>query len=113
MTETAQKSGLAAFFLRLGEDRSLLAEFERDPRSLLVDQGIASDQIAAVLDGTSDEVRLALETELAIDPVWQYVLTPTRMTHPTYNPDDDDDQGDEDDKGTGKDDDDDSDGGEG
>ena len=112
MTETAQKSGLAAFFLRLGEDRSLLAEFERDPRSLLVDQGIASEQIAAVLDGTSDEVRLALETELANDPVWQYVLTPTRMTHPTYHePGDDDDQG-EDQGGEDKDDDD-SDGGEG
>jgi hypothetical protein len=100
MTETAQKSSLTAFFLRLGEDPRLLAEFERDPRPMLVDAGLSSDQIEAVLDGEPGDVRLALEAELVRDPVWRRVLIPTRMTHPTTAPpDDDDDQGDEDEDG--------------
>jgi hypothetical protein len=103
MTETAQTSGLTNFFLRLGEDRDLLTEYERDPRRALVDAGIGGEQVDAVLAGGHEEVRLALEAELVRDPVWQHVLTPTRMTRPTNMPplppdgdDDDDGDGDED-----------------
>jgi hypothetical protein len=100
MTETALKPGLAAFFLRLGEDRSLLTDFERDPRHAMLQAGLGDDQVAALLDRGSEDVRLALEAELVLDPVWERVLAPTRMTHPTFTEDDDDDdQGDEDDGG--------------
>jgi hypothetical protein len=101
MTETAQKPGLTDFFLRLGEDSSLLAEFERDPRRVLVDAGLGGDEIAAVLEGGNEEVRLALEAELVRDPVWRHVLTPTRMTKPTWAPPPPDEGGDED-EGEGK-----------
>ena len=100
MTQTAQKTGLTEFFLRLGEDRALLTEFERDPRRALVAAGLDGGQIAAVLHGGHQDVRLALEAELTRDPVWRHVLTPTRMTKPTWSPpkppspDGDDDEGD-------------------
>jgi hypothetical protein len=100
VTETAQTPALTDFFLRLGEDRSLLTEYERDPRRALVDAGLGSEQIDRVLEGGHEEVRLALEAELVRDPVWRHVLTPTRMTRPTQTPpDDDDDQGDDDGNG--------------
>jgi hypothetical protein len=98
MTQTAQKTGLTEFFLRLGEDRALLTEFERDAQRALVEAGLDGDQIAAVLHGGHKDVRLALEAELTRDPVWRHVLTPTRMTKPTWTPpkppDGDDDEGD-------------------
>lgn len=104
MTETAQKPALTDFFLRLGEDRSLLREFERDPRRVLVDAGLPGDQVETVLEGGYEDVRLALETELVRDPVWRHVLTPTRMTKPLNPPPPPDDgNGDEDgDQGGGK-----------
>jgi hypothetical protein len=102
VTETAQNPGLTNFFLRLGEDRSLLTEYERDPRRALVDAGLGSEQIEAVLDGGHEDVRLALEAELVRDPVWRHVLTPTRMTRPTQTPPDGDDDDGDDDKGGGK-----------
>jgi hypothetical protein len=86
MSQTAQKIGLTDFFLRLGEDRALMTEFERDPKRVLVDAGLAGDQVAAVLQGGHHDVRLALEAELVRDPVWRHVLTPTRMTKPTSMP---------------------------
>ncbi|TML78027.1 MAG: hypothetical protein E6G12_01540 [Actinobacteria bacterium] len=104
MTETAQKPGLTEFFLRLGEDRSLLTEFERDPRRALVDAGLAGDQVETVLEGGYADVRLALEAELVHDPVWRHVLTPTRMTKPTSVPpngDDDEEGGGDKDGGKG------------
>lgn len=101
MTETAQKPGLTDFFVRLGEDRSLLTDFERDPRRVLVDAGLGDDQVAVVLDGGHEDVRRVLEAELFRDPEWQHVLTPTRMTRPTATPPDDGDD-DDDDKGGGK-----------
>jgi hypothetical protein len=102
VTETAHNPGLTNFFLRLGEDRGLLTEFERDPRSALVDAGLGREQVAMVLDGGHEEVRLALEAELVRDPVWQHVLAPTRMTRPTNMPPDGDDDDGDDDKGGGK-----------
>ena len=96
MTETAEKPGLAHFFVRLGEDRSLLTDFERDPRRVLVDAGLEGDQVEAVLDGGHEDVRRVLEAEIGRDPVWQHVLTPTRMTkplNPPAPPDDDDKKG--------------------
>jgi len=86
MTQTAEKAGLTDFFLRLGEDRTRLTEFERDPERELVSAGLAEDQIAAVLHGGHQDVRLALEAELVRDPIWRHVLTPTRMTKPTWSP---------------------------
>jgi hypothetical protein len=98
MNETAQKIGLTDFFLRLGEDPARLTAFERDPERELLAAGLAEDQIAAVLHGGHQDVRLALEAELTRDPVWRHVLTPTRMTKPTWAPPkpdgDDDDEGD-------------------
>jgi hypothetical protein len=102
MTETAQKTALTDFFLRLGEDRALLTEFERDPYRALVDAGLAGDQITAVLHGGHQDVRLALEEELVRDPVWRHVLTPTRMTKPTSTPPNPPDGDDGDDGGHGK-----------
>ncbi len=98
MNQTAQKTGLADFFLRLGEESARLTAFERDPERELLAAGLAEDQIAAVLRGGHQDVRLALEAELTHDPVWRHVLTPTRMTKPTWAPpkppDGDDDEGD-------------------
>jgi hypothetical protein len=86
MTQTAEKAGLTDFFLRLGEDPARLTAFERDPERELLAAGLAEDQIAAVLHGGHQDVRLALETELTRDPVWSRVLTPMRMTKPTAPP---------------------------
>ena len=96
MTETAQKPGLTDFFVRLGEDRSLLTDFERDPRRVLVDAGLEGELVEAVLEGGHADVRRVLEAELVRDPVWQHVLTPTRMTkplNPPPPPDGEDDEG--------------------
>jgi hypothetical protein len=86
MTQTAEKAGLTDFFLRLGEDRTRLTEFERDPERELVAAGLAEDQIAAVLHGGHQDVRRALEAELVRDPVSRHALTPMRMTKPTAPP---------------------------
>jgi hypothetical protein len=100
MTETAQKAALSDFFLRLGEDRRLLMEFERDPRRVVADAGLGAEQAVTVLEGGHEEVRRALEAELARDPDWRHVLTPTRMTKPQNPPpppdEGGDDQGDDD-----------------
>jgi hypothetical protein len=80
MSPVAEVNRITDFFLLLGEDQSLLKEFERDPRSLLEASGLDNDAVATVLAGDSDTVRAAVEDEVASDPARRrLVITPRMM----------------------------------
>jgi hypothetical protein len=90
---TASAPRLTEFYLRLAGDPLLLGAYERDPRRVLGDAGLAAAEIDAVLD-SPDRARAALDAELSSDPDLRRLVTTPRMT--TQKPDDDgDDDGDD------------------
>ena len=70
---------LADFFLRLADDPDLLAEYLSDPRAVLERAGLNDDQIEAVLDGSPEAARTAVEGELVADPVRRRLITTPKM----------------------------------
>jgi hypothetical protein len=98
---TASAPRLTEFYLRLADDPSLLAAYERDPRRALADAGLATAEIDAVLASPA-RARAALDAEVSSDPDLRRLFRTPRMT--TMGPDDDDDDGDGDGGGGGDDD---------
>ena len=90
---TASAPRLAALYLRLAGDTSLLEAYERDPRGTLADAGFAAAEIDAILE-SPDRARAALDAELSSDPhLRRLVRAPATATH---SPDDDGGDDDED-----------------
>ena len=85
---TASAPRLTEFYLRLADDALLLGAYERDPRRVLGDAGLAAAEIDAVLD-SPDRARAALDAEVSNDPDLRRLFRTPRMT--TMGPDDDDD----------------------
>ena len=99
---TASAPRLTDFYLRLADDPLLLEAYERDPRRVLADAGLAAAEIDAVLAGP-ERARAALDAEVSSDPELRRLFRTPRMT--TMGPDrprpddGDDDDGDGDDDG--------------
>jgi len=87
MSSVASEPRLSDFFLRLADDPSLLEAYERDPQTTLAAAGLGDASIDAVLGGP-DDVRSALETELAREPALRRLITTPRMM--TQGPEDPD-----------------------
>jgi hypothetical protein len=85
---TASATRLTEFYLRLADDPLLLEAYERDPRRVLADAGLAVAEIDAVL-ASPDRARAALDAEVSSDPDLRRLFRTPRMT--TMGPDDDDD----------------------
>ena len=79
MSPVTEAKRITDFFLLLGEDQSLLAAFERDPRSALEVSGLDEDQVATVLAGDPEAVRAAVENEIARDPTHRCLVIAPRM----------------------------------
>lgn len=79
MSPVGEAQRITDFFLLLGEDQSLLTEFERDPQGLLEASGLDDGAIATVLAGDSDAVRTAVEDEVASDPARRRLVVAPRM----------------------------------
>jgi hypothetical protein len=64
MSPVAETTRITEFFVLIGEDPLLLEAFERDPRALLEQSGLAEEAIAAVLAGDLDAVNDAVAREV-------------------------------------------------
>jgi hypothetical protein len=69
---TVMTTPLLDFYVRLGEDESLLEEFERDPQAALEGAGFSEDAIATLLEGDLDAVRAILRDEIRSTPRSEY-----------------------------------------
>jgi hypothetical protein len=79
VSPVAEAQRITDLFVLLGEDQSLLTEFERDPQGVLEASGLDDDAIATVLAGDSDAVRAAVEDEVASDPARRRLVVAPRM----------------------------------
>ena len=79
VSPVAEAKRITDFFVLLGEDQSLLTEFDRDPKSLLQASGLDDNAITTVLAGDSDAVRAAIEDEVARDPSRRRLVVAPRM----------------------------------
>jgi hypothetical protein len=79
MSPVAETNQLTDLFLLLGDDPSLLAEYERDPRGLLEESGLDMDAVETLLTGDPDAVRGAVEAEVATDPSRRRLVVGPRM----------------------------------
>jgi hypothetical protein len=90
------KTPLLDFYVRLGEDNELFAEFERDPEAAYERAGFSADALATLLEGDLESVRVTIGDE---------IRTASRSEHTPggEHHGDDDDQGehhgDDDDQG--------------
>jgi hypothetical protein len=76
------------FFLRLGSDESLLADYTRDPRHGLESARLDQRSTATLLAGDLDTVRSAVEAEVARDTRLRRIVTaPRMMIAPDEEPD--------------------------
>jgi hypothetical protein len=76
------------FFLRLGSDESLLADYTRDPRHGLESARLGQGSTAALLSGDLEAVRSAVEAEVARDARRRRIVTgPRMMIAPEPEPD--------------------------
>jgi len=83
------KTPLLDFYVRLGEDNELFAEFERDPEAAYERAGFSADALATLLEGDLEKIRVTIGDEIRTTP---------RSEHgehhaPGPQPPDDDDQG--------------------
>ena len=96
MSPVAEAKRIADFYLVLGDDQALLAQYMRDPQSVLERSGLDDDAIATLLAGDSQSVQGAVAAEIAGDPVRERHAVRPRMTS-MADDDDGDDGGDDDD----------------
>jgi hypothetical protein len=85
---TASAPRLTDFYLRLADDPFLLEAYERDPRRVLADAGLAAAEIEALLE-SPERARAALDAEVSSHPDLRRLVVTPRMK--TMGPDDDDD----------------------
>ena len=90
MSPVAEAKRITDFYLVLGDDQALLADYLRDPQRVLESSGLDDDAIATLLAGDSDAVRSAVAYEVANDPVRERHAVRPRMCVMA-----DDDEGDE------------------
>ena len=99
MSPVADATRITDLFLLLGEDPTLLREFERDPRRLLADSGLDDTAMSTVLAGDSDAVRAAVEEEARSDPARRHHVVTPRMCVILPGDGKDDDEGGDDEGG--------------
>ena len=87
---TASAPRLTDFYLRLADDPFLLEAYERDPRRVLADAGLAAAEIEAVLE-SPDRVRAALDAEVSSHPDLRRLVVSPRMKNMVADDDDGDD----------------------
>jgi hypothetical protein len=92
MSPVAEAKRITDFYLVLGDDQALLADYLRDPSAVLERSGLDDDAIATLLAGDPDAVRTAVSVEIASDPLRQRHAVRPRMCSMA----DDDDSGDDD-----------------
>jgi hypothetical protein len=76
---TIETERITDFFLRLGSDESLLADYTRDPRQTLDSARLDQRSTATLLSGDLDAVRSAVEAEVARDTRLRRIVTAPRM----------------------------------
>ena len=108
MSPVAEANRITDFFLVLGDDQALLAQYMRDPQGVLERSGLDDDAIATLLAGDSRAVQGAVAAEIAGDPLRERHAVRPRMC---VMADDDEGDGGEDDDDDDADDADDADGG--
>lgn len=82
MVPVAPAPRISDFFLRLGDDPDLLAEYGRDPGRTLAAHGLTAEQVEIVLAGDVQTVRRVVESEFATDPLRRrLVQTPRMVVH--------------------------------
>ena len=79
MTPGATASRVSDFFLRLGDDSGLLAEYSQDPGGTMAAAGLSAKQITTVLAGAPESVRDLVDREIAADPVRRRRIVMPRM----------------------------------
>jgi hypothetical protein len=60
---TVAPTPLLDFYVRLAEDADLLVQFERDPEATLERAGFSGDEVAMLLEGDLDTIRVTLRDE--------------------------------------------------
>jgi len=93
---TVETEGITDFFVRLGSDDSLLADYMRDPRQGLESAHLDQPSTATLLTGDLAAVRSVVEGEVATDTRLRRVITAPRMMIVGDDEDDDEDQPDRD-----------------
>jgi hypothetical protein len=76
---TVETEGITDFFVRLGSDESLLADYMRDPRHGLESANLDQQSAATLLGGDLDAVRSVVEGEVATDTRLRRIITAPRM----------------------------------
>jgi hypothetical protein len=76
---TVETEGITDFFVRLGSDESLLADYMRDPRHGLESANLDQQSAATLLGGDLDAVRSVVEGEVATDNRLRRIITAPRM----------------------------------
>ena len=76
---TVETERITDFFVRLGSDESLLADYTRDPRHGLESAGLDQRSTATLLTADLDAVRSAVEAEVARDDRLGRIVTAPRM----------------------------------
>jgi hypothetical protein len=90
---TIETQSVTDFFVRLGNDESLLADYMRDPRHGLESAHLDQASAATLLAGELDAVRSVVEGEVATDARLRRVITAPRMM--TGGDEDEDEDGDD------------------